>query len=204
MKSIRRTEEPDCLRRMKKKRSAQSGDWNLYKHKDEIRSSLFVMQKKMCAYCESPLVEKETRIDHFIARHIDASKTFDWNNLFLSCACKDCCDQYKGSHDASNVFKPDTTLGNLKIEDCYVYLESGMMRVKGDLPPSIHKKAENTINLFNLNCVQLIRKRKALWDSLKFYKEYFGGDVDICILDEIVQKQGFESVCEYWKINYMN
>lgn len=64
-----------------------------------------------CAYCETPLKGHNLHIEHFVPRSKDKSKTFSWDNLFLSCNHKqndpEHCGNYKKDALPSEAIKPD-------------------------------------------------------------------------------------------------
>lgn len=64
--------------------------WNKYHH-HEIKSALVAMFHGKCAYCESKIAHVTYgAIEHFWPKGRYVNRTFDWNNLLLSCdICND-------------------------------------------------------------------------------------------------------------------
>ena len=65
---------------------------NKYRH-EEIKNSLVEMFHDKCAYCESKIGHVTYReIEHFYPKGTYIDKTFDWDNLLLSCQiCNTVC-----------------------------------------------------------------------------------------------------------------
>lgn len=113
---------------------------NRYNHK-ELRSQLEKGNTgNKCVYCEKYLDTNDVGIEHFHPKVIYHKETFDWDNLFLSCAS---CNSKKSTLDTKNemivhpsnhnpeeyfIFKdvriqsspyaPDITIANRTIEKC--------------------------------------------------------------------------------------
>ena len=53
----------------------------------EIVKQLIASQKALCCYCETKISseEDEHHIEHFVERHDDKDKIFDYTNMLLSC-----------------------------------------------------------------------------------------------------------------------
>lgn len=67
--------------------SKTTTNWKLLtdNQREEITSKLMESQKGLCCYCECELKEEDIHIEHFFERQDCPSKTYDYQNLFLSC-----------------------------------------------------------------------------------------------------------------------
>ena len=91
MRHIERSAEPPVLTRNKanwlqdfRDCGAERPDSNRYAHKD-IREALKNMSHSKCFYCENPLKGKPSEVDHHIEVSVDAGRSYEWENLYLSC-----------------------------------------------------------------------------------------------------------------------
>lgn len=123
-------------------------------------------QECLCGYSEIPLEEDSTssHIDHYYKRNLFNTKTFDWNNLIVSTTDEDFGGKYK-----DNTFKIKVSdypsIFNPVVDDMSQYIEfsgNGEMVPLKDLSISIINKVKKTIEVFNLNCSSLKRRRRDL------------------------------------------
>lgn len=182
--------KPACLNEYDHK--TQTWDDLTSEHKKEIRESLQQMQGQRvkteepddeaesivgvrCAYCEGP-IRFGGHIEHFRRKNMAhyPQLTFEWSNLFLSCdgrGEKEHCGHYKDRPNAPD-YNPDELIKpDEHNPDDYLYFHSlGDVRVRSrkDMPPEDHKRAEETIRVFNLNDGKLRADRRK---ALNIYKE---------------------------------
>jgi len=165
--------EPNCFIVFKKKNNPKNYEEDCdYKVRECLREALDEEQKGQCFYCEQKI--QESRIDHFIPRDAINEKNIEcnYNNLFLSCNRKDSCDNKKGNKFDENkyirLFSNNHTLDNpLEFFD---YTTNGKIKAKKSLSKDEILRAENTIELLNLNHRDLINARKITFKSIESMK----------------------------------
>ena len=136
--------------------------WSDLKDKAILNNSLPDEQENMCVYCETKL--NKYHIDHFYKRDLFPNKTFDYENLYLSCDNENNCAKYKDKFGLQKykfelMFNPI----NIKLGEFY-YSYMGDIIGKS-------KKARYTIKVFNLNSKKLVEQRKRIILSLKDFGE---------------------------------
>jgi len=166
--------EPDCFILFKKKNNPKSyeDDCN-HEVRTCLREALFSEQRGQCFYCEQKI--KKSRIDHFIPRDAPNEKDIEcnYNNFLLSCNREDSCDIKKGNkfdEDKyirlfSNKYELDTP------SDFFDYTERGKIKAKKLLADDKRIRAENSIELLNLNHSELVNARKVMFKNIKSLKE---------------------------------
>ncbi len=157
MRKLMRTTLPDEVQCSLQDATSRGLTWDDF-DKRQVRSCLRTMQSGLCAYCERKLdsLDARTRIDHFVPQSSPkgASRVFDWTNHYLSCDCRDTCDNHK-SNDEREIVNPDT-------EDpvrYLTYLPTGSICAVPELPVEDARKAQNTIEILNLNYRSLADSR---------------------------------------------
>jgi uncharacterized protein (TIGR02646 family) len=110
-----------------------------------------------CTYCDSFMGHPaRSTIDHFLPKKHFPKLTYAWSNLYHSC---DGC-QRKGQRYDKEALRPDAPGYRFKRYFCYSI--TGHLLViaqdKGD-----RKRAEATIELFQLNCPELVRDRSLVF-----------------------------------------
>lgn len=185
---------PQRIRRAKKrKRDAQ----NKYRHR-EIKDALVAAFHGKCAYCESQIrAVSYGHIEHFYPRSVYVDKTFEWDNLLLSCEiCNDA--GHKGDRfplDADgNPLLIDPTDG---VTEPSVHLKfSWDPRVGLACVYGLDEQGREVVHTFDLNGFRgrdaLLRERsryfKKLWAILKWYEQRGGEDEEAwAILQEACQ-----------------
>lgn len=117
-----------------------------------LKEQLRQEQKGLCCYC-CQILETQATVEHLKSRDKHPKLTYDYGNLLLSCKQSNQCDNAKGSDELD--------LTPLMIEcDAEITL-----KVNGELNPK-SKRAEQAINLLNLNNVDLCQRRKQVIKSL--------------------------------------
>lgn len=150
MKKLERPSAPLCLSRYS---HAKGKVWNDVTPTDKVLiwEKLHEMQGEFCAYCECS-IKRNKHIEHFQPRLSHPSRAFDWDNLFGSCCNIDTCGQYKKSN-STDIVKPDID----NPSDYMFFLMSGEVIAKDN---NNFVKAENTINILNLNN-NILKQRRA-------------------------------------------
>lgn len=145
------------------------------KHISEIRADLrrdilVNEQQSLCVYCEKQITAKPTQsnIDHFKTRHQFPQLTLDYDNLLVSCNHHQHCSHTKDNFglnqsDYDNLINPVTEHPNYFFD----YSFAGDIIAKSNLNRMDAKKANFTIQVFNLNNKSLIEERKKIIQSLQ-------------------------------------
>ena len=127
---------------------------------------LLYEQDCLCGYSEIPLDAENTssHIDHFVKRDYDHSKIFDWDNLEVSAIDEDYGGKYKDNtykikqNEYAQIFNPTKDDMGQYIE----YLRDGRIAPRDGIQDAINDKILKTIEVFNLNCISLKKRRKQL------------------------------------------
>ncbi|OQX16093.1 MAG: TIGR02646 family protein [Desulfobulbaceae bacterium A2] len=152
-------------------------NWNRFDGKPAVTESLRGLQQCLCAYCQIRLDSGiGSHIEHIWpkARHTD--KTFQWENMVLSCVHSEELGSIRSAggvscgHSQGKRHWPayDHRFVSPTEPDCERYFEyragDGTVRPFRGLSAADAERADYTINLLNLNCRRLCRERK---DMLK-------------------------------------
>ena len=166
---VKSTPAPACLAR------AQQAGWNWDQfgkldhdgHVEVLQLALHD-QKKECAYTGLWLGEGtklKVHIDHFQKKGIYQDQEFAWENLFA--AAKDRKDgaDYKDNQISGPREKADATYSTFwsplqaNLEKAFWYRQDGTIQPDPGLSEEDRVKAQNTIEMFNLNSPDLKSKR---------------------------------------------
>lgn len=149
--------------------------WKNFRGKKELQDSLIPAQKNLCPYCEIELTRSEGEIgyhiEHIEPKSMNPSRTFDFNNLLVSCF------NTGGEISASDLDPQPISCGHAKKrefdsllfikptdQDCetyFFYELDGRIIANPDLNDSAKlAQVDYTITLLNLNCRRLKRERK--------------------------------------------
>ncbi|ELN2738285.1 TIGR02646 family protein [Pluralibacter gergoviae] len=129
-------------------------DWNAFKrrHKQLVWVDLVKMQGKRCAYCERKIDihnSDDKHIEHFLRRCRHRHLTFEWSNLFGSCAESKHCGFYK---DEQNYQEQDLIKADSDDPTYFFHFGiNGNMDIRSGLSRNDQRRAEVTIRVFNLN-----------------------------------------------------
>ncbi len=174
---------------------ARWGDFRQQKNSayTTARGALKSNQRKACAYCEMPLRKKNIQIEHFIPKSCttaDADHTLDFTNMLACClggteARNTRAGEYSDDPTARENYSCGETKGNTQPTQCclnpyddlpdYPIFEavlhpSGIAFAPDTAACARAGIAENlvisTIELLNLNCPRLIRRRGEIWRTL--------------------------------------
>lgn len=118
-----------------------------YRHPD-IKNVLVQETNGKCAYCESKLLHiHRGDVEHIFPKSLDRSKTFEWDNLTLSC---EICNQNKSDHDPLL----------MNIIDPYVVDPAAHITLFGPVPRGKTPQGLSTIDLLDLNRGELFEQRE--------------------------------------------
>jgi len=187
---ISKAEEPDFLRKYKRK--YHPGNWTDY-DKENIRERLkvFLLENEQChagisccVYCEKTVDADSdgSHIEHIRPKSLFEKHEQDYNNLSLSCGKggepAKTCGHFKGNNYSDDFIHPVEDDPSNFIR--YDIMTGKILPVSDDV--DIKRRAEDTINILNLNHNKLVRFRKTLFvwlrnsvaneDDLSYYYKY--------------------------------
>lgn len=164
-----RVAAPECL--VARKGGRDPWDGVEAREKEEIHASLARLTESRCAYCESDLKTSRKHIEHFRTRHRFPTKTFDWNNLFISCTHDDSCGRHKDSsretkrapYEPTDLIKPDEE----DPERFFLFYPDGTIALRDGLNEKERFRARETLRVFNLQNARLAELRRL---AVRFYR----------------------------------
>ena len=176
----------DCEKEEKKKSGRGGRKWNLERRQKEVLSrAKLEEQDGFCGYCECELKEPHWHIDHFYQCSKCPQRTWDWNNMVLSCQSDAHCGRYKdakGGIPSERLIDPHSKEENPRNLITFV-LEDRSSRENSRVtarPVGGNQRAENTIRALNLNDRKLSETRR------NYLRRYEGE------IDELRKKRGEE------------
>lgn len=132
-----------------------------YRHKD-IQIALSASSHHKCAFCECiPGESSHIEVEHFEPKSLYPDLAFEWDNLLPSCRI---CNEAKSDADTRT-----NPIINPAIEDPEQLLTYSFLRIKPLESSGQEQKAQQTIDVCNLNCERLYNARSALMKSLTEY-----------------------------------
>lgn len=152
-------------------------------NKKQVRDTLLIMQDFRCAYCERQLhADNHTEedkwdghIEHFRRKnvHFHPELTFVWDNLFYSCLTGNTCGKHKDSfvkrkEEYTSLIDPCQD----NPEDYFVFDHTGRIAIRSGLSDCDQKRAQFTLDAFNLNEPTLKKKRKETLKEYEWLKNY--------------------------------
>lgn len=167
MRALKRPLAPECLQDY----DYVTQIWDNLSRNDycSIRQALSLMQGgehfpdikgAYCGYCECRILGDQPNSENAVKQHIEhfrrrrdyKSRTFQWDNLFLSCYKGWKCGRFKdssaGEINYELLIKPD----EVNPEEHLLFKPSGRVIPRDSDPTSeSHQKAKETIRVFNLN-----------------------------------------------------
>lgn len=200
--NLRSEDFPDevrILRRYARKnvsRSQKGGvSWDELSHaeRDALHRAKAAEQHGFCGYCECRLVDEHSmplpgkiHIDHFLQRSKYPDRTWDWNNLVLSCNSENHCGKYKdkqGGIPAEKII--DLHSDTEDPREMIVFVEEthgcGSRTIQARAV-ACDERANNTIKALNLNDRKLAETRwlhflgyKPALDEIKNAAEHSNG-----------------------------
>jgi uncharacterized protein (TIGR02646 family) len=155
-----------------------AANWDGFGGKAAVSASLRVLQKGLCAYCQIFIdTIIGSHIEHIWPKYPHSEKTFQWDNLVLSCTPSEkiretrsaggvSCGHSNGKRDWSAY---DPRFISPTEADCERYFKysvsNGTVQPADGLSDPDLERAEFTINLLNLNCRRLCRLRKDMLEA---------------------------------------
>jgi len=146
-----------------------------------IRNALYERQQRHCTYCESKIDDKERfegHIEHLERRSDVPNRTFDWNNLFLSCDSSCTCGKFKDALKGDKrKFNVDEIVDQSKENplDYFDFSENGKVVSTVGATSEIKRKVEETVRIFNLNESKLSGTRSCAYRNATDFLETFPG-----------------------------
>ena len=132
-----------------------------YRHKN-IQAALFSSSHHKCAFCECiPGESSHMEVEHFEPKSLYPDLAFDWDNFLPSCRI---CNEEKSDTDTRT-----NPIINPAIEDPEQLLTYSFLRIKPLAGSGQEQKAQQTIDVCNLNCERLYNARSALMKSITEY-----------------------------------
>lgn len=147
----------------------------------ELRKHILQEHGNCCAYTEVRINgEENCHIDHYKTRNLFPEKTFEYENLLVSCNSEEYAAKYKDKQIRSKSDYDD--LINPVKESPSDYIEFAFT---GDvLPLEYSKKGENTISVFNLNEKSLLERRKTAALNVINMRAYLSEDELVIAIGE--------------------
>ena len=136
--------------------------------REEIRVSLMAIQAQRCAYCERRTggERDDGHIEHFRKQADNPSLDLTWENMFWSCNDEKTCGKHKDKCEKGvgkySKFDPDN-LVDPSIEDpddLFHFVTDGTVRIRDGLTDEQHKRAKETLRVFQLADSPLLRKAR--------------------------------------------
>ncbi len=150
-------------------------------------------QDYMCGYTEMLLVLDDSHIDHFRKRILFSNLRFEWDNLIVAVKDSDFGANFKDNKikldDYSKILNPVVD----NPHEYFAYTNWGKIIPKEELGETEKFKAQNTINLFNLNHKTLMNQRQKYLRLTESCIPENSFD-DFC---GIIHSFGFKSIVEY-------
>ena len=132
-----------------------------YRHKS-IQNALFTSSHHKCAFCEcKPGESSHIEVEHFEPKSLYPALAFEWDNLLPSCRK---CNETKSDFDTHT-----NPIINPAIENPEELLTYTFLRIKPLAGSGQEHKAQQTIDVCNLNCERLYKARSALMKSITEY-----------------------------------
>lgn len=132
-----------------------------YRHKD-IKKALTESSHCKCAFCEcKPGKSGNIEVEHFKPKSLYPALTFDWDNLLPACRK---CNEAKSDYDTHTTPIIDPTKEDPEQLLTYRFIE--ICPISGTAG---EEKAQNTIDVCNLNCPRLFSARSELMVALTEY-----------------------------------
>ena len=146
--------------------------WNPSKEqKKRLGQHLLPIQKHICCYCEKQFDNNPHHIEHFIEQHDDKTKTYDYENLFLSCegesTKKDNDENTSCGHKKTDSRHANTPINynlllnpaNIATQNCFEYEDSGKI-IPNKKSAGSQQQALYTIKRLNLDNQRLKNERQ--------------------------------------------
>lgn len=159
MRWIEKKREPPVLTTYRAGGGRYDGDSGFPAVKEAIRAALVEEQGAICCYCMQRIKPSETamKVEHRVPQSVDATRDLDWRNLLGACnggqglpPSAQHCDTRKGNTTITLDPTEPSCIGRITIQP-------GSGRISAT-DPVLNEELNTTLNL---NCVSIVRQRKA-------------------------------------------
>ena len=204
MRTIVKGETPACL-----VEAEMNGlSWDLFVTNNHegyqmCREQANAEQQGVCSYTELPLdVEKvNVHLDHFRKKGNYPKLRFKWDNLFAAVKDKRFGADYKdgiingGNHNQmyASILSPLTA----NLQAYFHYSTNGEIEPMSGMSEEKQKRAEATIQVFNLNEAELVNRRRTMMAQIVCFRDLPEEDIRSCF-----EGIGFPSVVDQ-EIQYL-
>jgi uncharacterized protein (TIGR02646 family) len=144
--------------------------WDNFKGKNELKENLTAIQNGLCAYCEIRLdTSIGNHLEHIDSKSLNPHKTFEYKNIVCSCI-KDSLSDNEDTNPISCGHAKKSKSIDIKPTDveCEKYFSFdlfGRVIPNEKLTTLEQQKAQNTIDILNLNCKRLKRQRETILEE---------------------------------------
>lgn len=147
--------------------SCPTSAWSSFKGKAELKDNLFAIQNGLCAYCEIRIdSEIGSHLEHIESKSQNPSKTFEYTNIVSSCIKGSLVDSEDTNPMSCGHAKKRQSIDikptDINCEDYFSFDLFGKIIPNTNRSELEQKKAQNTIDTLNLNCLRLKRDRKSV------------------------------------------
>lgn len=173
----------------------QGWNWNEFRDNDHQGYEACVCQALLeqmgeCAYTGLWLGEgskQKIHIDHFRKKGIYPTLTFEWNNLFAAAKELNCGADYKDGlihgplAHADGVYRTFWSPLQVGLDDAFWFQQDGKMVPSDNLSPDDKQKAQNTIDMFNLNDGDLVNRRGTIIKQIRALSDLDDDTIRLCM-----------------------
>ena len=144
--------------------------WQSFDGKQELKENLTAIQNGLCGYCEIRLdTSIGNHLEHIDSKSFNAHKTFEYQNIICSCI-KDSLSDNEDANPISCGHAKRSKSIDIKPTDaecgkCFTFDFFGRVVPNETLTIEEKQKAQNTIDILNLNCKRLKRQRETVIDE---------------------------------------
>lgn len=144
--------------------------WQSFDGKQELKENLSVIQNGLCAYCEIRLdTSIENHLEHIDSKSLNPHKTFEYSNIVCSCIKDSLLDNEDANPISCGHAKRRRSIDikptDIECEKYFSFDLFGRVVPNEILTIEEKQKAQNTINILNLNCKRLKRQRETVIDE---------------------------------------
>lgn len=206
MKHIVKSIAPSCLA----KAHDDNISWEEFcknRHNDYVQCLSIALndQNQECAYTGLLLKDPHKHIDHYIKQECGRRYWFAWDNLLAAYKCDGMSSIFGADYKDKvvNISNAQTKYNQIlnpltdDIEHYFYYSIDGEILPNPLLPENEHDKAQNTIDIFNLNDDYLKRRREIFINNIKIYQQ---NRIEIY---EYLSNNGFSFILDFFFNNPM-
>lgn len=178
MRTIVKADAPACLAMAEKK----GWSWEDFVANDKAgyracRQQADAEQQAVCAYTELPLdVDKVmVHIDHFRRKGIYQKLRFKWDNLFAAVKDhrfgSDYKDRMVNSKNEKQIYASILIPLTDNLQSFFHYATNGKIEPSANLTEAEQQRAQDTIDIFNLNEPELVNRRRTMMVLIQSYND---------------------------------